>query len=284
MSSSPKDEELRAASKTPAYRKVRRVAPEQSPVTPCAKEPDPELGHGLIRKERYTTPEFMQLEWERIWKKVWLLGAVESDLREPGDFVATEIGRESVLIVRQADGSVRALLQRVPAPRQPAAAHGRRQRRLVQVPVPSLGLRARRLVQAHSRPRHVPAGCPALPWPQGTALRGVGRLRLVQPRPGRGSAARVPRPGAPAPRAVPLRQDGAHPRHHRRVELQLEGVGGRVQRELSRAGHPPAAHVVPARPGHPDRLLRAPQPLPDPVRDAGARACAGRRRFPTRSR
>ena len=108
MSSSPKDEELRAASKTPAYRKVKRVAPEQSPVTPCAKEPDPQLGHDLIRKERYTTPEFMQLEWERIWKKVWLLGAVESDLREPGDFVATEIGRESVLIVRQADGSVRA--------------------------------------------------------------------------------------------------------------------------------------------------------------------------------
>jgi phenylpropionate dioxygenase-like ring-hydroxylating dioxygenase large terminal subunit len=108
MSSSPKDEELRAASKTPAYRKVKRVAPEQSPVTPCAKEPDPELGHDLIRKERYTTPEFMQLEWERIWKKVWLLGAVESDLREPGDFVATEISRESVLIVRQADGSVRA--------------------------------------------------------------------------------------------------------------------------------------------------------------------------------
>lgn len=108
MSSSPKDEELRAASKTPAYRKVKRVAPEQSPVTPCAKEPDPQLGHDLIRKERYTTPEFMQIEWERIWKKVWLLGAVESDLREPGDFVATEIGRESVLIVRQADGSVRA--------------------------------------------------------------------------------------------------------------------------------------------------------------------------------
>lgn len=108
MSSNPKDEELRAASKTPVYRKVKRVAPEQSPVTPCAKEPDPELGHELIRKERYTTTEFMQLEWERIWKKVWLLGAVESDLREPGDFVATEIGRESVLIVRQADGGVRA--------------------------------------------------------------------------------------------------------------------------------------------------------------------------------
>jgi len=108
MSSNPKDDELREASRTPAYRKVKRVAPGQSPVTPAGKEPDPDLGHELIRKERYTSAEFMQLEWERIWKKVWLLGAVESDLREPGDFVATEIGRESVLIVRQADGGVRA--------------------------------------------------------------------------------------------------------------------------------------------------------------------------------
>jgi phenylpropionate dioxygenase-like ring-hydroxylating dioxygenase large terminal subunit len=108
MNSNPKDDELRAASKTPAYRKVKRVTQEQSPVTPCAKEPDPDLGHDLIRKERYTTAEFMQLEWERIWKKVWLLGAMESDLREPGDFVATEIGREAVLIVRQNDGGVRA--------------------------------------------------------------------------------------------------------------------------------------------------------------------------------
>ncbi|MEY2918864.1 MAG: hypothetical protein RL261_169 [Pseudomonadota bacterium] len=108
MSSTPEDDALHEASRTPAYRKVKRVAPEQSPVTPAGKMPDPDLGHELIRKERYTSAEFMQLEWERIWKKVWLLGALESDLREPGDFVATEIGRESVLIVRQADGSVRA--------------------------------------------------------------------------------------------------------------------------------------------------------------------------------
>ena len=108
MGSTPKDDELREATRTPTYRKVKRVAPEQSPVTPAGKEPDPDLGHELIRKERYTAAEFMQLEWERIWKKVWLLGAIESDLREPGDFVATEIGRESVLIVRQADGGVRA--------------------------------------------------------------------------------------------------------------------------------------------------------------------------------
>jgi phenylpropionate dioxygenase-like ring-hydroxylating dioxygenase large terminal subunit len=99
---------LEEASRTPAYRKVRRVEPGQSPETPVEKAPDPDLGHDLIRKERYTSPEFMKLEWERIWSKVWLLGGLESDLREPGDYVCTEIGRESVLIVRQADGQVRA--------------------------------------------------------------------------------------------------------------------------------------------------------------------------------
>ena len=43
----------------------------------------------------------MQLEWERIWTKVWLLGGLESDMPEPGDYISTEIGRESVLLVRQ---------------------------------------------------------------------------------------------------------------------------------------------------------------------------------------
>ena len=108
MAADEPNDALQATSKAPAYRKVRRVAPEQSPVTPVEKAADPALGHDLIRKERYTTAEFAQLEWERIWTKVWLLGAVESDVREPGDFVCTEIGRESVLIVRQHDRSVRA--------------------------------------------------------------------------------------------------------------------------------------------------------------------------------
>lgn len=108
-----KDEKaLRAAlieaSRTPSYRKVRRVKPEESPVTPVEKTPDPALGHEPIAKERYTSPEFMRLEWERMWTKVWLLGGFEQDLREGGDYICTDIGRESVLIVRQNDGSVRA--------------------------------------------------------------------------------------------------------------------------------------------------------------------------------
>jgi len=111
MASDPKDlagDALLERSRAPAFKRVRRVAPEDSPQTPAGKAPDPELGHGLIAKERYTSAEFMQLEWERMWTKVWLLGGLESDIPEAGDYISTEIGRESVLIVRQRDGGVRA--------------------------------------------------------------------------------------------------------------------------------------------------------------------------------
>jgi phenylpropionate dioxygenase-like ring-hydroxylating dioxygenase large terminal subunit len=87
---------------------VRRVSPADSPQTPVAKAPDPDLGWDMIRKERYTCAEFMRQEWEKLWTKVWLLGAPEQDLREPGDYVVTDLGRESVLLVKQADGKIRA--------------------------------------------------------------------------------------------------------------------------------------------------------------------------------
>lgn len=104
----PHCDELSEASRTPAFKRVRRVEPDQSPVTPVGKASDPDLGHDIIRKERYTTEEFMRLEWERIWSRVWLLGGRDIDIPDPGDYIVTDIGRESILIVRQHDGSVRA--------------------------------------------------------------------------------------------------------------------------------------------------------------------------------
>ena len=100
-------ETLAQASRTPAYRKVRRAEPIPGG-TPTEKAPDPQLGDAPIAKERYTSTEFMQLEWSRMWTKVWLLGGLESDVPEPGDYICTEIGRESVLLVRQKDGAMRA--------------------------------------------------------------------------------------------------------------------------------------------------------------------------------
>jgi hypothetical protein len=91
--------ELRERSRTPNYRKVRRVEPTEGPGTPSAKAPDPNLGDAMIPKERYTSRGFLQLEWERMWSKVWLLGGLESDVPEPGDSNAnTTIGNTASMV------------------------------------------------------------------------------------------------------------------------------------------------------------------------------------------
>jgi phenylpropionate dioxygenase-like ring-hydroxylating dioxygenase large terminal subunit len=87
----------------------RRASPEGNPYpTPLEQAPWPDLGHTPVPAARYTSPEFMSQEWDKIWTKVWLLGGREADIPEPGDYICTEIGRESVLIVRQPDMSVKA--------------------------------------------------------------------------------------------------------------------------------------------------------------------------------
>ena len=99
---------LAERSRAPAYKPVRRVPASDGPGTPTSKAPDPGLGHEPIPQERYTSAEFMRLEWDRMWTKVWLMGGFEADVPEPGDYICTEIGKESVLLVRQADGRMRA--------------------------------------------------------------------------------------------------------------------------------------------------------------------------------
>ena len=88
---------------------IQRVDPEsQERGTTAGQAPAQELGTQLIPKERYTSDAFMRREWEEIWTKVWLLGCREDQIPQPGDFMCTNIGTESVLLVRQHDGGVRA--------------------------------------------------------------------------------------------------------------------------------------------------------------------------------
>ena len=76
--------------------------------TPTEKAPEPVLGTELIPKERYISKEYMQLEWERMWTKVWNMAGRESDIPNVGDYFTTELGPESFLIVREAEDKVRA--------------------------------------------------------------------------------------------------------------------------------------------------------------------------------
>ena len=57
---------------------------------------------------RYTSAEFFAREWEGIWTKVWLLLGRESEMPNPGDWQKEDVGPESILMVRQTDGSIKA--------------------------------------------------------------------------------------------------------------------------------------------------------------------------------
>jgi len=90
------------------YRKIQRFGDPVTSRTPMEKAPDPDYAYDIIPGERYTSHEFMRLEWENLWTKAWLLGAWEGDLRNPGDYVVTEIGNESIVITRDENGQYNA--------------------------------------------------------------------------------------------------------------------------------------------------------------------------------
>ncbi|MFM8353380.1 MAG: aromatic ring-hydroxylating oxygenase subunit alpha, partial [Gammaproteobacteria bacterium] len=82
------------------FRKVERFGNPETSRTPMEKAIDPDLGYDLIPAERYTSTAFMAREWDRLWTRAWLMGAWEGDLRNPGDYVVTQIGTESIVITK----------------------------------------------------------------------------------------------------------------------------------------------------------------------------------------
>jgi nitrite reductase/ring-hydroxylating ferredoxin subunit len=58
--------------------------------------------------EDYISKEFLQLENERMWPRVWLMACREEELAEPGSYVVFDVARDTILLVRQPDGSIRA--------------------------------------------------------------------------------------------------------------------------------------------------------------------------------
>ena len=69
--------------------------------TPAALRGDPITG------DRYYSKEFARREWDHLWTRIWHVAGRVTELTEPGNFIVHDFMHESVMVVRQDDGSLR---------------------------------------------------------------------------------------------------------------------------------------------------------------------------------
>lgn len=71
---------------------------------------NPDTGDQDIPVGYYTSQEQHALEKHKLWPKVWQLACREEDIVEQGEYYIHDSVDDSILIVRQADGSIKALV------------------------------------------------------------------------------------------------------------------------------------------------------------------------------
>jgi phenylpropionate dioxygenase-like ring-hydroxylating dioxygenase large terminal subunit len=86
----------------------------QANVSRYSPDHDVPVRGDTITADRYISRDWMELENRHLWPKVWHLGGVIAELEEPGDVIRHNFGKESVIMVRQDDGSVRAFYNTCP--------------------------------------------------------------------------------------------------------------------------------------------------------------------------
>lgn len=65
-----------------------------------------------VHQRVYTDPGIFDLEMERIFGAAWIYIGHESQIKRPGDYFLGYIGPEQVIVTRQADGGIKALVNR----------------------------------------------------------------------------------------------------------------------------------------------------------------------------
>ncbi|HEU5481357.1 MAG TPA: hypothetical protein VFU90_16035, partial [Candidatus Tumulicola sp.] len=61
-----------------------------------------------VPKERYYDAEFFAREAEELWPRVWQMACRLEEIPQPHDYVEYEFLDQSVIVLRTADGDVRA--------------------------------------------------------------------------------------------------------------------------------------------------------------------------------
>jgi phenylpropionate dioxygenase-like ring-hydroxylating dioxygenase large terminal subunit len=85
-------------------------------VTTASRHEQPSV-EGMIRRDRvhraiYTDPAVFELEMQRIFERTWVYLGHASEIKEPGDYKTTMIGRHPVIVARLPDGGISALVNR----------------------------------------------------------------------------------------------------------------------------------------------------------------------------
>ena len=64
---------------------------------------------GRVHRRLYTDPAIFEAEMERVFGRAWIYVGHESQVRKPGDYVRTFIGRKPVVLVRDTEGEIRVI-------------------------------------------------------------------------------------------------------------------------------------------------------------------------------
>jgi phenylpropionate dioxygenase-like ring-hydroxylating dioxygenase large terminal subunit len=67
-----------------------------------------------VHRTAYTDPAIFDLEMEKIWERAWVYCGHASQVPAPGDYYAVTIGRQPMIMVRQANGKIDVLFNRCP--------------------------------------------------------------------------------------------------------------------------------------------------------------------------
>jgi phenylpropionate dioxygenase-like ring-hydroxylating dioxygenase large terminal subunit len=80
----------------------------KDPRQPLPDWPGQTLRGHRIEGYRYTCPDFARREFDSVFARTWLLLGREQEIPDPGDWQREDVGPDSFIMVRQADGGIRA--------------------------------------------------------------------------------------------------------------------------------------------------------------------------------
>lgn len=79
-----------------------------SQVGKISKQDEDDFAASVLPVEAYICEDYARAEGDRLWRKVWLQAGRVEDIPEPGNYITYDIIDDSVLILRNADGEIRA--------------------------------------------------------------------------------------------------------------------------------------------------------------------------------